>query len=136
MLKKTITYVDYDGNKRTEDFWFHLNKVELTEMNYEHIGGMDKLLETIIKTSDIKGILDIIKDIILRSYGEKSADGKRFIKSKEAREAFEQTEAFVELYMELAGNDGKAAEFINGIVPQDIAEEAAKSNAADLLSPA
>ena len=64
-----------------------------------------------------KGLIDLFKDLILRSYGEKSADGRRFIKSKELSTAFSQTEAYSELFMELVTDAEKAAEFVNGITP-------------------
>ena len=123
MLKKTITYTDYDGVKRTEDFWFHLNKVELTEMNFSATGGMEKMLEKIVKADDNKRIIELFKEIILKSYGEKSDDGKRFIKSPELSKAFEQTEAYVELFMELGGDAEAASAFIRGIIPADVAAE-------------
>lgn len=118
MLKKTIKYTDYEGVERTDDFYFNLNKVEITEMEVSAEGGMTRKLEKIVKDLDQKEMVDIFKEIILRSYGEKSPDGKRFIKSKELSDGFSQTEAFVELYVEITEDEGKAVEFINGIVPQ------------------
>ena len=117
MLKKTIAYTDYDGNQRTEDFYFNLNKAELTEMEMSYDGGFVKMLQKIIAEQDIKRVAEIFKDMILRSYGEKSPDGKRFIKNQELRDAFSQTEAYSELFMELAGSAEAASEFVNGIVP-------------------
>lgn len=118
MLKKTITYTDYDGNERTEDFYFNLTKAEIAEMQYSELGGFDKVLKKIIDTKDSKRLASLFKEIILKSYGEKSPDGRRFVKSQELREAFSQTEAFSDLYMELASNDKAASEFVNGIMPQ------------------
>lgn len=118
MLKKTITYTDYEGVERTEDFYFNLNKVEITEMEVSAEGGMTRKLTKIIQDLDQKEMVDIFKDLILRSYGEKSLDGKKFIKSKELSEGFSQTEAFVNLYVEITGSEEKAVEFINGIIPQ------------------
>lgn len=117
MLKKPITYTDYDGVERTEDFFFNLTKAEVAEMELGTTGGMQKLIERILNTQDTKGLIDLFKDLILRSYGEKSADGRRFIKSKELSTAFSQTEAYSELFMELVTNADKAAEFVNGITP-------------------
>jgi nitrogen regulatory protein PII len=117
MLKKTITYTDYDGNQRTEDFYFNLSKAEVTEMELSAQGGLSKMLEKIIASQDSKRIMEIFKDIILKAYGEKSGDGKRFIKNQELRDAFVQTEAYSELFMELATNADSAAAFINGIIP-------------------
>lgn len=118
MLKKTITYKDYDDVERTEDFYFNLNKVEITEMQVSAEGGMTKKLTKIIQDVAQKEMVEIFKEIILLSYGEKSPDGKRFIKSKELSAGFSQTEAFVQLYVEITENEEKAVEFINGIVPQ------------------
>lgn len=118
MLKKTIKYTDYDGNEREETFYFNLSKAEVAEMELSVDGGLVKQIEKIVEEQDGKGIIEMFKDIILRSYGEKSPDGKRFIKSKELRDAFSQTEAYSELFMELATDAEAAAAFVNGIVPQ------------------
>lgn len=117
MLQKKIQYTDYDNNKREETFFFNLSKAELTEMNYSMEGGLEKLIQKIIETVDEGKIVSLLKELILKSYGEKSPDGKRFIKSAELREAFSQTEAYVELYMELLNNPGAADAFIRGILP-------------------
>lgn len=117
MLKKTMTYTDYDGNERTEDFYFNLTKAEVTEMEMSHTGGMVKLLEKIVAEQDVKRIIEIFKDLILRAYGEKSADGKRFVKNQELRDSFAQTEAYSDLFMELATDAEAASAFVNGILP-------------------
>lgn len=118
MLKKTMTYTDFDGVTRTEDFYFNLTKAEVLVMEMGTTGGLQKMLEKIIAAQDTKRIIETFKDIVLHAYGEKSADGKRFIKSEEITKAFEQTEAFSDLFMELATNADAAAKFVNGIVPQ------------------
>ncbi len=118
MLKKTIKYTDYDNNERTEDFYFNLTKAELTEMEGSTNGGLKKMLEKIVQEQDVKKILDMFKDIIRKSYGEKSPDGKRFIKSPELVEAFVQTEAYSELFMEMLENPDVASAFMSGIIPQ------------------
>ncbi len=118
MLKKTMTYVDYDGNQRTEDFYFNLTKAEIMEMNLSASGGLDKMIAKIVAEQDGAKIVEIFKKIVLGAYGEKSLDGKRFIKNPELSEAFSQTEAYSDLFMELATDAEKAAEFINGIVPK------------------
>lgn len=120
MLKKTMTYVDYDGNNRTEDFYFNLSKAEVMEMELGTTGGMQKMLEKIVAEQDTKRIIEVFKDIILRAYGEKTADGKRFIKSQEITDSFAQTEAYSDLFMELATDADAASKFINGIVPQNL----------------
>lgn len=120
MLKKTITYVDYNGNERVEDFYFNLTKAEATEMELSVEGGLTKKLEDIVNSQNNKEIIALFKEIILKAYGEKSQDGKRFIKSEELSEAFSQTEAFSELFMELALDEKAAADFVNGILPTNI----------------
>lgn len=121
MLKKNIKYVDYDGNERTEDFYFNLNKAEVIELQLGTVGGLTKTLEKIVQEKDASRIIEYFKTLILKAYGEKSADGRRFIKSQELRDAFEQTEAYSELFMELASDAKMAAEFINGVLPKEAA---------------
>lgn len=122
MLKKNIKYVDYDGNERAEDFYFNLNKAEVIELQLGTVGGLTKTLEKIVQEKDTSRIIEYFKTIILKAYGEKSADGRRFIKSQELRDAFEQTEAYSELFMELARDAKMAAEFINGVLPKEAAD--------------
>lgn len=117
MLKRTMEYTDFDGNQRTEDFYFNLTKAEVTEMEMSTNGGMTKMLEKIVAEQDSKRIIEAFKDLILKSYGEKSADGKRFVKNQELRDSFSQTEAYSDLFMELATDDKAAAAFVNGILP-------------------
>jgi hypothetical protein len=121
MLKKTITYTDYDGNERTEDFYFNLTKAEVMTMEMGITGGMSKMLEKVVLDKDNKRMIEIFEDLITRSYGEKSADGKRFIKSSELTDAFTQKEAYSELFMELVSNADAAEAFFNGILPQPVA---------------
>ena len=116
MLKKTIKYTDYDGNEREEDFYFNLSKAEITEMELSKEGGMSEYIKKISATQNGPELIKLFKDIIIKSYGEKSLDGKRFIKNKELTEAFTQTEAYSELFIELASNADEAAKFINGIM--------------------
>lgn len=123
MLKKTITYTDYNGNERTEDFYFNLSKAELMEMQMSTSGGLTEMVKRIIQTQDTPEILKIFKNIILKSYGVKSDDGKRFIKRPELTEEFEQTEAYSNLFMELLQDEKKAADFINGLLPADISKQ-------------
>ena len=120
MLKKLIEYTDYNGKARKENFYFSLNKAELLEMELGTIGGMQNLIQLIIDKQDIPEIIKAFKMIILKSYGEKSADGVRFIKSEELSTAFSQTEAYSNLYMELISDAEAAAAFINGIVPAEL----------------
>ena len=120
MLKETRTYEDWDGVERTEDFYFNLSKAELAEMELSSDGGMENLLTKIINSKDNKKIVEIFKQIILKAYGEKSDDGRRFIKSEELSKAFSETPVYSDLFMELATDDKKAAAFINGIIPKDL----------------
>ena len=124
MLKKTITFEDYFGEEITREFWFNLNEAELTEMNLMEDGGLERLIKKIIDTHDQKRLIEYFKKIVLDSYGEISDDGVRFIKSKELSTAFSQTDAYNRLYMELVTDADKAAEFINGIVPPEVAQRA------------
>lgn len=117
MYKKTIKYVDYDGEEREEDFYFNLTKAELIEMESSISGGLKKMIETAVASKDQPTIMRLFKDIVLKSYGVKSSDGKRFIKSEELSTEFSQTEAYSEMFMELATNADAAATFINGILP-------------------
>lgn len=120
MLKKSFTYTDYNGNERKETHWFNLSEAELTEMELEVDGGLANYITRISEEQSGPKIIKIFKDIILRAYGIKSDDGRRFIKSEKLKEEFAQTEAYSILFMELATNSEKAAEFINGIVPKNV----------------
>ena len=117
MLKKTIEYVDFNGTERKEDFYFNLTKSEVMEMEMTTTGGLSVMLTNIVATQDAPSIIRIFKKLVLDAFGEKSADGRRFIKSKELAEGFSQTEAYSILFMELSTDAEKAAAFVNGIVP-------------------
>ena len=130
MLKKTIPYNDYNGVERTEDFYFNLSKAELMEMEMSISGGLTEMIEKIVATKDAPAIIKIFKELVLKAYGEKSADGKRFEKKNGAlAEAFAETEAYSQIFMELATDADKAAEFVNGIMPSDIAKQLPKDKA-------
>lgn len=117
MLKKIITYTDYDGNERTESFYFNLNEAELIEMELSAEGGLTQMIQKIVESKDGTRIIKVFKDLIFKAYGEKSPDGKRFVKSEELSKAFSYTEAYNKLFMELATDEKAAAEFVNGIIP-------------------
>ena len=117
MLKKTITYTDYNDVTHTETYLFNLSKAECMEMEMSTSGGLTEMINKIIETQDVPAIIKIFKDLILKAYGVKSPDGKRFIKSEELSTAFAQTEAYSVLFMELATNAEEAAAFVNGIMP-------------------
>lgn len=120
MLKKTVTYVDYNGVERTEDLYFNLTKAEIMEMEMGISGGLSEQITKVIEAKDNVSILKIFKDLVLKSYGEKSPDGRRFMKSEEIRTAFSQTEAYSNIFMELATDAKAASAFVNGIMPQTV----------------
>ena len=138
MLKQSITFKDYYGEEITRDFWFNLNESELTEMNLMEEGGLERLINKIVETHDQARLIAYFKKIILDSYGEISDDGIRFIKSKELSTAFSQTDAYNKLYMKLVSDADAAANFINGIVPPEIAKNAekARNEVNDRMNPA
>ena len=129
MLKKTITYEDYNGIKRTEDFLFNLTKTELMKWDLKTPGGLAAKLEKITQKFDVPSITSFIEDLIDNSYGVKSDDGVRFIKDEKLSMAFRQTAAYDQLFMELLSNEKHTADFINGILPKELMEEVQKQNA-------
>lgn len=128
MLVKKIKYTDFNGNEREEEFYFNLSKAELIEMELKTNGGFDTMLRKIISQQDSKKIVEIFKDLILKAYGVKSDDGRRFIKSKELSEEFSQTNAYNDLFLELTTNADKAKEFVNGIIDPSLQGELKKAN--------
>ncbi len=125
MLKKTITYTDYNGVERTEDYYFNLSKAEVMEMEISTTGGLSEMLQKMIAAQDAPTMLKTFKELLLKSYGEKSPDGKRFVKSEELSIAFSQTEAYSQLFMELLTNTDTLSAFVNGIIPKVETENAA-----------
>lgn len=135
MIKKTVTYTDFNGNERTEDFYFNLTQVELAELDLGVSGvsgGLLGLLKKIVREKDQRQIVEYFKKIVLMAYGEKSVDGRRFVKSDEIRNGFAPTEAYSKIFMELAGDADKAANFINGIMPKEVVDEAKKLSKKDI----
>lgn len=124
MLRKTINYTDFNGVKRTEDFYFHLSKAELMELELGTTGGLGSMIKQIVATDDRPTLVKLFKDIILKAYGEKSLDGKRFMKESDTGVklslAFSQTEAYSILFTELATDADAASNFIKGIIPSDM----------------
>lgn len=123
MIVKTITYLDYNKVERTEAFYFNLTKAEVVEMEGTTSGGLSSMIDRLISAIEIPEIIRIFKELILKAYGEKSPDGKRFIKSDALSTAFSQTEAYSQLFMELATDANAASEFINGILPTPSPEQ-------------
>ena len=124
MIKKTVTYTDFDGNERTEDFYFHLTEQELTEWELSVDGGLSGVLSRIINSNDNKKLVEIFKDLLVKSYGVKTPDGRGFIKNQEVLNDFIYTQAFSDIYMELATDAKAASEFVNGIIPANLAAKA------------
>ena len=122
MFKDHRIYVDFDGNKREEDFYFNLDERDITKMELGTTGGLDQYIKKITAEQDLPKIIALFEELIDASYGEKSADGKYFMKTPEALMKFKSTQAYSDLYMELATNDEYAAKFINGITPKKPAE--------------
>lgn len=120
MLKKTFTYIDYNGNERTEDHYFNLTKAEALELEMSTSGGFVEMINRIVAAQDAPTIMNAFKDFVRKSYGRKSPDGRRFEKSDEIWADFEQTEAYSMLFIELATDGKKAAEFVNAVFPNDV----------------
>ena len=124
MITKTIKYTDYNGVEREEKFLFNLSKAEIMEMEMSTSGGLAETIKKIVETQDQPAIIKIFKDLILKAYGEKSADGKRFMKKDANGVAlstyFSETEAYSILFMELSTDAEAAANFIKGVIPNDI----------------
>lgn len=123
MIKKTITYTDYDDNQRTEDFYFNLSKAEIIEMQLSTEGGLAEQVKKIIGSQDVPSLIKVFKELVLKAYGEKSDDGKHFRKSEAISKDFEDSPAYSVMFMELATDDKAAADFINGIIPKDLAND-------------
>lgn len=123
MIKKTIKFNDFNGNELVEDFYFNLTKAELAEMELGTKGGMEKYITDIVSSEDGAAIMGAFKDILQKSYGVKSKDGRRFRKSEELWLDFLESGAYDILFMELVTEAQAAAEFINGIVPSDLSQK-------------
>ena len=140
MLKKTITYTDYNGTERTEDFYFNLSRAEITEMELSMEGGMRAYIQKIIAAKSQLALVTLFKDIVMKAYGKKSADGRLFMKNDTIRAEFEAHPAYSMIYMDLVTDEAKASAFVNGIIPADAQnvnpamEMAATANAAPALS--
>ncbi len=120
MYKITEKYVDYDGNEREEDFYFNLTEAELTEMELTTEGGLSAMLNRIIAAKDTAKLISVFKELILKSYGQKSPDGRRFIKNEELTKEFTEIPAYSQIYIRLATDDKAATKFVNNIIPKDL----------------
>ena len=128
MVVEKIKYTDFNGLEREEDFMFNLTEAEITEMELTTDGGLSDSIKKIIAAQDTPEIIKVFKMLLLKSYGEKSADGRRFVKSDKLSEEFAQTNAYSQLFMKLATDDKAAVAFINGIMPDSMQEKAAGNN--------
>lgn len=120
MIKKTITYKDFNDKERTENFYFHFSQAELLDMEMDVDGGFAERIQKMIDTKDQKELLKIIKKFVYDAYGVKSDDGKRFMKNPEVKAEFIESPAYSIIFMELVTNDQVAAEFVNGVIPDDM----------------
>lgn len=136
MIKKTIPYTDFDGNPRVEDFWFNLTRAELFELYGSVEGGYDKYMEQLMHSTKVGEAIEVFKEVLLKAYGKKSLDGRKFEKSPEITADFVATQAYSDLYIELAMNPDKGAEFMNAVMGADVhkmvAENEAKAKAAEV----
>lgn len=132
MIKKTMTYTDYNGEQRTEDFYFNFTKTELMktklmELELNTPGGLTAAIETIAKTKNLPAIIEIFDELILKSYGVKSADGKRFEKSEQLSREFSQTEAYDQLFQEISTNPDALEKFVTGVIPAGMVNQISAS---------
>lgn len=134
MLKETITYQDFNGVTRTEDFYFHLSEAETMEMEMSANGGFSEYIRRIIAAQDTATLVKIFKDLILKAFGERSLDGRQFIKKPELAEAFSYTEAYSQLFMKLATDTEAATRFVNGIAPKKKTETSTSNSAGQVVA--
>lgn len=120
MIKETITYKDFNGHERTEDFYFNFTEQELAEMNWSTAGGLDQLYQDIVQAEDGEQVVKVFKKLIMDSYGKKTPDGRGFVKTEEILLDFVSTNAFSDLFMRLASDDKEAARFFNGVLPDSL----------------
>lgn len=128
MYKITETYTDYDDNQRTEDFYFNYSEAELTDLQFSVSGGLAGMIDKIIKTNDMPKLVELFRELIQKAYGEKSNDGRRFIKSPELTKEFTETVAYSQIYMRLATDSKAAQEFINKVVPKSMKDKMQQVN--------
>ena len=136
MLKKTITFEDFDGNDVTEDFYFNLSKSDIAEMEMSQKDGLTKYIKRIVAENDGAKLIVIFKELLIKSVGKRSEDGRRFIKNQEITDDFVQTNAYSELFVELATNADAAAAFIAGVVPESMKNAIEEASADELQPPA
>lgn len=132
MIKKTITFEDFNGETRTENFYFHLSEAELLEMEASTKGGLSTFATAIANSDNSEELIKLFKKLVLMAYGVKSDDGRRFIKNDDIRQEFTETNAYSQLFMELATNSEKALEFFNSVIPKDLDKKVEKLSSKNL----
>ena len=120
MLKKTVTYTDYNGIERTEAFYFHYTEAETLDMEMSTEGGFAERIQKIIDAKDQVSLMKLIKKFVIDAYGIKSEDGKRFIKNDKVKTEFLESPAYSKIWMELVMDDEVAADFVNNVIPSDM----------------
>lgn len=130
MYNKSITYTDYNGNERTEVHYFNLSKSEIMKMEMSVAGGLAEMIQRVVEAQDQTAIIKIFEELIQKSYGRKTPDGRGFEKKPEYLDAFISTPAYDELFMELATNAEAAAEFVNKVIPENLAKQLPEAKAA------
>lgn len=133
MYKITETYTDYDDNQRTEDFYFNYSEAELTDLQFSVSGGLAGMIDKIIKTNDMPKLVELFRELIQKAYGEKSNDGRRFMKSPELTKEFTETVAYSQIYMRLATDSKAAQEFINNVVPKSMKDKMQQANQQNVI---
>ena len=128
MYKITETYTDYDDNQRTEDFYFNYSEAELADLQFSVSGGLAGMINKIIKTNDMPKLVELFRELIQKAYGEKSNDGRRFMKSPELTKEFTETVAYSQIYMRLATDSKAAQEFINKVIPKSMKDKMQQAN--------
>ena len=126
MIKKTVTYTDYNGEQRTETFYFHYTEAEILDMEMSEEGSFADRIQRIIDAKDKTALMKLIKKFVIDAYGVKSEDGKRFMKNDELKTAFLECPAYSDIFMEMVTNDEIAAEFVNGVIPSTMKDRVAK----------
>lgn len=117
MYKKNITYTDFNGDERTDAFYFNLSDAEILELQVGYGGDMSRIMSNMLEKRDAKGLLGIITDLIRTSYGEKSSDGKRFMKNQEVKDSFVTTDAYSKLVLELLNDEKEFEKFMTNVIP-------------------
>lgn len=123
MYKITKTYTDFNDNERTEDFYFHLTEAEVMKMQMSTKGGLAEMIKSVVASQDAPAIIKIFEDLVAKAYGQKTPDGRGFIKNDTIRAEFEQTQAYSDIFMELATDADAAAKFVNGIIPANLSKK-------------